>query len=89
MIPGELVEQYVGHAPGEFALLLFRRKLVYSWMFRSNALILFTRPRGRVTVRLSYLSKNWRIVLVPGSGLTCARIGLRNKSTGFAPMRDG
>lgn len=75
--------------PGEFALLLFRRKLVYSWMFRSNALILFTRPRGRVTVRLSYLSKNWRIVLVPGSGLTCARIGLRNKSTGFAPMRDG
>ena len=89
MIPGELVEQYVGHAPGEFALLLFRRKLVYSWMFRSDASRLFTRPRGRVTVRLSYLSKNWRIVLVPGSGLTCARIGLRNKSTGFAPMRDG
>lgn len=75
--------------PGEFALLLFRRKLVYSWMFRSNALRLFTRLRGQVTVRLSYLSKNWRIVPVPGSGLTCARIGLRNKSTGFAPMRDG
>ena len=83
MIPGELVEQY------EFALLLFRRKLVYSWMFRLNASRLFTRLRGRVTVRLSYLSKNWRIVLVPGSGLTCVRIGLRNKSTGFAPMRDG
>ena len=89
MIPGELVEQYVGHAPGGVCPLLFRRKLVYSWMFRSNALRLFTRLRGQVTVRLSYLSKNWRIVPVPGSGLTCARIGLRNKSTGFAPMRDG
>lgn len=89
MIPGELVEQYVGHAPGGVCRLLFPRKHKCFWTFRLNALILFIRQRGQVIVLSSCLSRSWRIVPVPESGLTCVRIGKRNESAWFVPVRDG
>ena len=89
MIPGELVEQYVGHAPGVVCRFVLPKKRLVYLVFSRRGFVLFTRLRGQVIALSSYPSKNWRIVPVAGSGLTCVRIGLRNKSTGFAPMRDG
>lgn len=49
MIPGELVEKYIGHAPGGVCLPFLKVRKC-SWIFLSSALPLFTRPREQVTV---------------------------------------
>ena len=85
MIPGESVEQYIGHAPGgvcPFAIPPGTK------VYLDVSLKRFDMRREQVTVPSNCQSRSWKIALTTRLGLTCARGGGRNKPARLPVIRE-